>query len=429
MEDLRFQSTVTAGRRLETEAKSAFSKGEGPEEGDFRSFLSESNPVDGDGTIDGGGVNSIGLNQGPKTESETLSTVNTLQTLTIHSRSNEIGRVIFTGDSIRNDDVSASMESLNAEADSLLTRLVDKDEGTTSLMLEHIRATMLGAKEVASNLSRAGSFAELTNDQLNMLASSRSNSWSDATQSIASTPPFSSAVALKHVSTESQSTLGASDLSTTENGGVIKEHIALSIAPNGDTSKLVKPLTVDVLSDWGSTDVDLTQPGANSSRGDSSDQDGGQRGSEKQDPDKRSDSFEKDRQDWRERFAEIINDRIKVKVDEGEWLVRISLKAVGLGSFDFSLESNDHGIFGSIRSDDPEVREILNSTLPELKRALNESLSSAGRPKIILEVVDNNNLSESRVLADGPEIILSASELSNSLPERFKAGDGLDVFV
>ena len=32
-------------------------------------------------------------------------------------------------------------------------------------------------------------------------------------------------------------------------------------------------------------------------------------------------------------------------------------------------------------------------------------------------------------LVDAPEIIISASELSNCLPEGFKAGDGLDVFV
>ena len=46
-----------------------------------------------------------------------------------------------------------------------------------------------------------------------------------------------------------------------------------------------------------------------------------------------------------------------------------------------------------------------------------------------LEVLDNNSPSASGELTDVPEIVISASELTKSLPERFKAGDGLDVFV
>ena len=107
----------------------------------------------------------------------------------------------------------------------------------------------------------------------------------------------------------------------------------------------------------------------------------------------------------------------------------MSLQADGLGSFDVSLRSDDTGVFGSIHTDDPQVRELLNSALPELERALSESLSSVGEQKVRLEVLESNSLGENGELVDGPEIVLSASELSNSLPERFKAGDGLDVFV
>ena len=107
----------------------------------------------------------------------------------------------------------------------------------------------------------------------------------------------------------------------------------------------------------------------------------------------------------------------------------MSLQAAGLGGFDVSLKSDTTGFFGSIHSDDPEVRELLNSALPELERALNESLSPKGGPKVRLEVLDGDSSVENRELVDSPEIIISASELSNSLPERFKAGDGLDVFV
>ena len=62
-------------------------------------------------------------------------------------------------------------------------------------------------------------------------------------------------------------------------------------------------------------------------------------------------------------------------------------------------------------------------------KALNESLSSAGEQKVRLEVLDGNSPVENGEVKDSPEIIISASELTNSLPEIFKAGDGLDVFV
>ena len=88
-----------------------------------------------------------------------------------------------------------------------------------------------------------------------------------------------------------------------------------------------------------------------------------------------------------------------------------------------------HGFFGSIHSDDPGVRELLKSALPELERALNESLSTEWKQKVSLEVSDSNSLKESGELGDSSEIVLSASELANSLPKGFKSDDGLDVFV
>jgi len=186
---------------------------------------------------------------------------------------------------------------------------------------------------------------------------------------------------------------------------------------------------MDFVTETGLSDHDSIQASLNGSKGEAGDQGGNQRDSEKQDSDGRPSGSERDRQEWRERFAEIISDRIKVKVDEGEWLVRMSLQAAGLGSFDVSLKSDDTGILGSIHTDDPQVKELLNSALPELERALSESLASAGEQKVRLEVLESNSLGENEELVDALEIVISASELTNSLPEGFKAGDGLDVFV
>ncbi len=44
-------------------------------------------------------------------------------------------------------------------------------------------------------------------------------------------------------------------------------------------------------------------------------------------------------------------------------------------------------------------------------------------------MLERHSLGENEELLEGSEIVISASELTNSLPKGFKAGDGLDVFV
>ena len=79
--------------------------------------------------------------------------------------------------------------------------------------------------------------------------------------------------------------------------------------------------------------------------------------------------------------------------------------------------------------------EVLNATsfcstrFGNASVALSESLASKGEQKVRLEVLDRHSLGENEELLEGSEIVISASELTNSLPKGFKAGDGLDVFV
>ena len=92
--------------------------------------------------------------------------------------------MIFTGDPTFEDKVHVDMESLNAGADALLSRFIDDANGPSKAMVDHIRETMLGATEVASNISKASLGGELNNDQLGMLKSPNPNSWSEFTQQI-----------------------------------------------------------------------------------------------------------------------------------------------------------------------------------------------------------------------------------------------------
>jgi len=433
MEDLRFLLPTITGKRTEVDSITTQAEAEITQKLDFRDFLADSYSETANCTNDGlkAGLNksSGAAEQGDVPSEKNSALVNTSQTLAIHSRSKEIGRVIFTGEPNFENKRYVDMGSLNAGADALLSRFVDDASGPSKAMVDRIRETMLGATEVASSLSKASSFYELNNAQLGMLKSSRSNSWSESAQPITSQPMRSLAGSQKLTTNDPQFFSVAPDLNLAEAGGATKEQSTAHIGQSVDLAKGVKPSTIDLITETGSSDQDSIQGSSHGSRSDSGDQGGHQRDSEKQDADGRPTGSERDRQEWRERFAEIISDRIKVKVDEGEWLVRMSLQAAGLGSFDISLKSDDTGVFGSIHTDDPRVKELLNSALPELERALNESLSSHGEHKVRLEVIDGNSPVENEELLDSREIFITASELSNSLPESFKAGDGFDVFV
>ena len=433
MEDLRFLSPTTAGTRSEVDSIATQAETGATEKHNFRNFLSRSYTETAN--VTNGGLkadsdkSSGAAEQGDVPSEKTFPTLNRSSALAIHARSKEIGRVIFTRDPNLEDIAHVNMGSLNAGADVFLSRFVGDPGGSSKSMVDHIRETMLGATGVASGISKAISGGELNNNQLGMLKLSETNSWPEVTQQINPDLSRSMLGAVKLISNEPQHVSVVPELNPSETGGAARDQLTSNISQTGDLGKLVKPSAMDFLMETGSSDHDSIQAGSNSARGESGDQAGNQRDSEKQDANGRPSSSERDRQEWRERFAEIISDRIKLKVDEGEWLVRMSLQAAGLGSFDVSLKSDDRGVFGSIHTDDPEVRELLNSALPELERALNESLSSQAGQKVRLEVLDDNSLVESGGLLDSREIVITASELSNSLPERFKAGDGLDVFV
>ena len=77
--------------------------------------------------------------------------------------------MIFTGEPTLEDKVHVDMESLNAGADALLSQFIGDASGSSKAMVDHIRETMLGATEVASNISKASLDGELNNDQLGML--------------------------------------------------------------------------------------------------------------------------------------------------------------------------------------------------------------------------------------------------------------------
>ena len=433
MEDLRYRLPITGGKKPELDPINRRAEAEPPGELDFRGFLREtytqaSNRVNDrlktDRDISSGTAERVG-----SSSEKIFPPIKTSQSFAIHSRSKEIGRVIFTGVSSSVDMEDARIESLNPEADEFLSGFFEGESGSSKAMVDHIRETMLGAAEVASSISRVSSGGEINKDQLGMLKSSNRNSWPEFTQQISADPSRSLPGAVRLTTNEPQFFSSALDVNPAESGGANKEQVTSNIGQSADLAKLLKPSTMDFVIETRSSDHDSTQSGLNGSRGESGDHGGNQRDSEKQDADGQPSGSERDRQAWRERFAEIISDRIKVKVDEGEWLVRMNLQAPGLGRFDISLKSDDSGVFGSIHTDDPQVKELLNSALPELERALNESLSSQGGEKVRLKVSDGNSLEETEKLLDSREIVITASELSNSLPERFKAGDGLDVFV
>ena len=284
MEDLRFLLPITTGKRTEVDSIATQAEAEISEKLDFRDFLADSYSETANVTNDGLKTG-LDISGGAAEQSHVLSEkipppVNTSQTLAIHARSKEIGRVIFTGDPTSNYTPHANIESLNSGADALLSRFVGDASGSSKAMVDHIRETMLGATEVASSISRASSDGELNNDQLGMLKSPNPNSWSEFTQQITSEPSRSLVGTQKLTTNESQLFSVAPDLSAPEAGGTTKEYLTSNIGQSADLAKLVKPLTMDFVTETGSSDHESIQASLNGSKGESGDQGGNQRNSE-----------------------------------------------------------------------------------------------------------------------------------------------------
>ena len=88
---------------------------------------------------------------------------------------------------------------------------------------------MLGATEVASNISKASLGGELNNDQLAITRSSNTNSSSDFTQQIISETSRSLIRPQNLTTNEPQALSAAPDLSGAEAGGATKEHLTSNI--------------------------------------------------------------------------------------------------------------------------------------------------------------------------------------------------------
>ena len=283
-------------------------------------------------------------------------------------------------------------------------------------MVDHIRETMLGATE-AFKYFKSQLGGELNNDQLGMLKPSRPNSSSDFRNRYL----WDIAIFGRHAKVNNQRTQLWLQTDAPEAGGTTKEYnsnIGQSWFSEAQTldmdfvTRLGHLITSQFKLVWMVPRVNQVIRGKPTRFGKA------RRG-------RRPSGLERDRCEWVNGLLKS-SATIKVKVDEGEWLVKRA-EGAGLGSFDIS--SNWwYGVFGSIRDRWPSSKRDPQFSAVWIERAL-WILSSVGEQKVRLEVLESNSLGENGELVDAPEIVISASELSNSLPERFKAGDGLDVFV
>ena len=128
MEDLRFLLPITPGKRPEVDSIANKAEAETSEKLNFRDFLadsySETANVTKDDLKSGLDMSGGAAERNHVLSEKTYPPINTSQSLAIHARSKEIGRVIFTGEPTLEDKVHVDMESLNAGADALLSQFI-----------------------------------------------------------------------------------------------------------------------------------------------------------------------------------------------------------------------------------------------------------------------------------------------------------------
>ena len=132
---------------------------------------------------------------------------------------------------------------------------------------------------------------------------------------------------------------------------------------------------------------------------------------------------------WRQRFGEILGQRLSVAINNGSWNVKLNLHPSSLGHIDVTLDIGDKGIEGQINSADPVARQLLQDSLPKLRSTLAELYDQG-------EAI-NLSLGDKEKSGSGSENPDNSLEVAiDLLAEEFAVEDGqaltvngLDLFV
>ncbi|MAW33719.1 MAG: hypothetical protein CMK56_04855 [Proteobacteria bacterium] len=349
--------------------------------------------------------------------------------LALHSRSLEIGRVIFTSSNVTSRDLDGNLISLNRSLDSnpseTISQFYETNEQTQLSLAEYMRETMVGNLATRVGAKNTQTFVEQT-------ASSLRN-------------PVNPEIPapLPDKSTEI-------NWSRERGGRLLSRSDGLEfVGENGDSrdSRLGAPKELLGSSHPNSTELrtiklnDFVQATERTS-GDSdfAGHNGGQRsgdGSSQELKDEvmsrenglSDDEGEDERDNWRNRLADLVQEKVSIALKEGFWSVKLNLRSLGFDSVNVVLYSEYGEMRGEIYSTDPQIRKLLNASLQKLQDELSSVLSSENYLAIDIKIVTKPSNRFTQDPSNLREIDINASEILASMANRPKLDDGLDVFV
>ena len=345
--------------------------------------------------------------------------------LSIHKRSEEIGRFIFTA-SRGSSEKDANIKSLNNDPGTLLKELFRDETSSAQLGLaDYMRATMIG--ELSPTL-RQNDHHPHDKDYAELLTLPPTPSLASAEQpKILEQNPLTIRTATQPGSLPNVDQLETSAEFLDSRLGASKDTNAVHFNSLQD-QKLLKSIEFTQASDSMTLDTEFSGQSTGQKPDDESNglKEDGQFDSEQRlAQEEQSDEYD----NWRKRLANLVQERIAIAIRDGQWSVRLNLRALGLESIEVALNATNEKLHGEIYTSDPEVRELLTSSLNELRVELEQSLGGTSFDSVDLKILDKNGAEAEKAITEMQEVEVTASDLLASVKNKPKADDGLDIFV
>ena len=350
--------------------------------------------------------------------------------LALHSRSLEIGRVIFTGSNFTSRDLDGSLNSLNRSPDgnpiNTISQFYETDELTQISLAEYMRETMVGNLASRVGATATQTFVKETANYLRNPVNPETPSPSpDKSLEINWSRESDGRLLAKSDGSEFVGENG--DSRDSRLGTTPKEFLG-SNNPNPIDLRTIKSNDFVQTTDRTIGDSDLAGHNGGQRFGDGSSQeskDGLMSRGNGPSGDERAD----ERDNWRNRLVDLVQEKVSIALKEGFWSVKLNLRSLGFDSVKVVLYSENGEMRGEIYSADPQIRELLNASLKKLQEELSSVLSSENYAAIDIKIVTQPSNRFTQYPSNLREIDINASEILASTPNRPKLDDGLDVFV
>lgn len=132
---------------------------------------------------------------------------------------------------------------------------------------------------------------------------------------------------------------------------------------------------------------------------------------------------------WREKFAEALGEKLALGIREGSWDFKIDLQDLNLGLISISIRSTNEGLIGEIRPDNEQITKAITDSVAKLEDMLRHGVAQADNKSVKISVIQNASERDVDLDPKMNIIELGPDDFARSMSTGLKTDDGVDLFV